>query len=365
MPEQLRDNEEYQRMEEGFDASQKRLSSAFEAIFAKYGNPENEDDGDIIDLNTGEIVEDRGHLKSLETQKGPGLWQKVMGGDYDDDDDDDGWVTYRDEEGEDAEEPPQQRGQEQRRENDNDGGTARVKADKRQRTGTRRLTTPVTRSNWLLDDDAFDNLLTPTAHKRGTKRRPSNHAFRSPSVKKMMEEESDDDTMLITPIRRKNSSFLHTPVRRNNTSNSQCPTLLTQEDEPREEGPAMDLASSPEPPSSINQVVDKDPPPDNDDDDDVQVLDKPNSINDNDSDDHLMTNNDDKPPPITIEISDDEDKQQPAPSNDDQSSNTAPTPPRPPTYPQGPTALQRLFATNPFAYADFKQQERLRIINQS
>lgn len=360
MPEQLPVNEEYHRMEEGFDASQKRLSSAFDAIFAKYGNPENEDDGDIIDLNTGEIVEDRGHLKSLETQKG--LWQKVMGGDYDDEDDEDDWVTFREERVQQQQEQELYQ-EEQGSEIQGNECTPPKKVNRKQKMSNRRkLTTPVTKSNWLLDDDAFDNLLTPTTRKRGTKRRISHNALRSPSVRKMMEEESDDDTMLLTPIRRRHSSFSHATVPRNEPPSPQASMLLSQEDEPRDEGPTIDLLSSPEPdpgqPSSNNQVLD------------IQQTNSNNT--DNDADDNLMTNNDDDASSMVIVISDDEADnnmaQPPDHSNDSNhqtSGLTAETPPTMRDYFQGPTVLQRLFSRNPFGYADFKQQERLRIMNES
>ncbi|ODQ80500.1 hypothetical protein BABINDRAFT_166119 [Babjeviella inositovora NRRL Y-12698] len=63
---------------EEFDARNKARSKVFqskwESILAKYAAVPEEDQGDLIDLITGEVVEDNGHLRSMETAKESDIW---------------------------------------------------------------------------------------------------------------------------------------------------------------------------------------------------------------------------------------------------------------------------------------------------
>lgn len=61
-------NEELQRRKARNDL---RLKSAFESIFEKYGKDFSEI-GDQIDLKTGEIVVNHGHLSAMRDEKDPG-----------------------------------------------------------------------------------------------------------------------------------------------------------------------------------------------------------------------------------------------------------------------------------------------------
>ncbi|ANB11286.1 Muscle M-line assembly protein unc-89 [Sugiyamaella lignohabitans] len=58
------------------EKSEYKLGQAWMAIISKYGNEDIEKDADVIDLYTGEIVEDHGHLRSLDDKTGS-LWLDV------------------------------------------------------------------------------------------------------------------------------------------------------------------------------------------------------------------------------------------------------------------------------------------------
>ncbi|TID14783.1 hypothetical protein CANINC_004454 [Pichia inconspicua] len=55
------------------DDALKRVRSAWQDIIKRYSSVKMQDEGDIVDLQTGEIVNDNGHLRSL-TEKADSIW---------------------------------------------------------------------------------------------------------------------------------------------------------------------------------------------------------------------------------------------------------------------------------------------------
>ncbi|ODQ66512.1 hypothetical protein NADFUDRAFT_82307 [Nadsonia fulvescens var. elongata DSM 6958] len=57
----------------------KKLRSTWDAILQKYGVMSAEEQGDILDLNTCEVIEDNGHVESLHVKKN-GIWESKSAG---------------------------------------------------------------------------------------------------------------------------------------------------------------------------------------------------------------------------------------------------------------------------------------------
>lgn len=58
---------------EGLASSTQRFKSAWESIIAKYSDEQYAESGDIVDLVTGDVIEDNGHLRSLPVDRSS-LW---------------------------------------------------------------------------------------------------------------------------------------------------------------------------------------------------------------------------------------------------------------------------------------------------
>lgn len=306
---QLNSRGEFEDIETKRSEARKRLYDAWEEIFEKYGNPENEDDGDIIDLNTGEIVEDRGHLKSLSTKRG--IWQ----GEY-----------------------PHQ-GQEEPEETSSSKKTAQHENTEKTFTkpetpsNIKKVSTSSTNSNCLLDDDAFDNLLTP--NNNILKKRAASPRFSmSPRMKSQLDDESDDDTMLLTPA--KPRSRISTPL-------SRPPTTLSQ--------PIVDIGTANEEGVHVDLTQD-----DNDEgengDSQIQPYDDEYQHQHDDEDDIVMAE-------VHVKSNDGTTKEQQLSSSPHHPQSPSPALELPPVNcPMESTGLQLYNGSNPFAYADEKHREK-------
>ena len=60
-----------------FNHSTLKFGFALKSIIEKYGKTESENGGDIIDLETGEVIEDNGHLSSLRDAPMNNIWNEV------------------------------------------------------------------------------------------------------------------------------------------------------------------------------------------------------------------------------------------------------------------------------------------------
>lgn len=61
------------------DAATRRLKSVWDSIIERYSEPSVVEQGDIVDLDTGEIVKDNGHLRSLKEQEDD-MWMEKRRG---------------------------------------------------------------------------------------------------------------------------------------------------------------------------------------------------------------------------------------------------------------------------------------------